>query len=340
MLKKGFLQVDGISKKLKVFFIGSGNFAVAPLLMLPKCRNIDFIGGATGISRPGKRGNKLLPTPVGAAAKEAGIELEEVENINAPDFIDKLRQLAPDIILLVSFGQILKQEILTLPKFGCINIHPSPLPRYRGASPIVQTILNRDHSTAVCFTEMEKTLDSGKIYYSFPVELTGKEYTGELEKFLSEAAAQKMEAVLLQIADGTLTGTPQSGDISYCGKISKSDCMIDWSKDAAEIDAMIRAYNPWPGACAIDLTGGKAARVSISQVKLHPELSAPPGEMVPGTPKKLLCIGCGSGGALEIQLLTPQGGKPMTGADYRNGKRQETIRFSPASALADLNNNL
>ena len=340
MLKKGFLQVDNISKKPKVFFIGSGNFAVAPLLMLPKCREIDFIGGATGVPRPGKRGKKLLPTPVGAAAQAAGIELDEVENINSPDFLAKLKQLNPDFILLVSFGQILKQEILTLPKFGCVNIHPSPLPRYRGASPIVQTILNRDSSTAVCFTEMEKTLDSGKIYYSFPVELTGAEYTGELEKALSAAAAEKMEEVLTKIADGTLPGTPQCGDISYCGKISKNDCLINWNKDALEIDAMIRAYDPWPGACAIDLTGGKSDRVSISRVKVHPELSAPPGEMVPGTPKKMLCIGCGSGGALELIQLTPQGGKPMTGADYRNGKRQETIRFSPASTLADLNNNL
>lgn len=336
----GFLQVNTNGKVPKVFFIGSGKFAIAPLLELSKSAKLDFIGGATGIPRPGKRGKILIPTPVGAAARDAGINLLEVADINAPDFLDYLRRLEPDFILLVSFGQILKADILSLPKFGCVNIHPSPLPRYRGASPVVQTVLNRDKSTAICFTEMEKTLDSGKIYYSIPVDLTCREYAGALEENLSGIAAGKIADVLCGIADGSLQGVPQSGEISYCGKISKSDAIIDWSKDAAELDAMIRAYNPWPGACAVDITSNTPCRVSISQVEIRSDLFAPPGEMVEGTPKKMLCIGCGSGGALEILQLTPQGGKPMTGADYRNGKRQEKIRFSPAKDIADLNNNL
>ncbi len=322
----------------RIFFLGSGSLAIPILARLAKSRRLQFLGGATGISRPGKRG-KLSPTPVNAAAELTGVTLEEVANVNAPEFLEKLAALRPDLILLVSFGQLLKSEILSLPRCGCVNIHPSPLPRYRGASPVVQTILQREPATDICFMQMETGLDSGPVYARIPVKLTGDEYADELERALAELAADHLDDILTDIAAGTLAPIAQSGESTYCTKIAKAAGEIDWRRDAADIFAQIRAYHPWPGAFSWEVTGNAPCRLTINRAKLRPELSAEPGKTVAGE-SKALCVGCGSGGALELTEVVPQGGKPMSGIGFRNGRRGASLQFSAGEILPDGSPNL
>lgn len=318
--------------KLKIFFLGSGTLAVPVLKTLAASSILTFAGGATGISKPGKRGKKLIPTPVNQAADFTGVTLEEVGDVNTPEFVEKLKEIDPDMILVVSFGQILKSDILSLPRYGCVNIHPSVLPRYRGASPVVQAILNQDKYTEVCYMQMERGLDSGAVYRRIPCQLDGTEYCDALEKHLSEIAADNLEETLTGIADGKYQPIPQSGEITLCGKTGKNDGIINWYDDVQNIYAKIRAFHPWPGGCAWEISGNEPCRLTISKVLPRPDLSAAPGVMVTGTPKNQLCIGCGSGGALELLEVIPQGGKAMTGASFRNGRRGANLVFSPSGA--------
>ncbi|MCQ2379670.1 MAG: methionyl-tRNA formyltransferase [Victivallaceae bacterium] len=305
--------------KPKVYFLGSGKFAVPVLESLVKSDVLDFVGGATGTDRPGKRGRKLVPTPVASAAETLGVSLEKTDNVNSPDFISHLTAIAPDIVLVASFGQLLRGVLLALPKNGCVNIHPSTLPKYRGASPVVQCVLNRDAATEVCFMAMEKTLDSGAVFRRIPRQLNGTEYADELEAELGGISGNALGETLVDIASGKLVPIPQSGDIVVCGKIDKNDGIVDWTGNAENICAMVRAYHGWPGACCFERQSG--LRSVISRARVREGLAASPGEMVMGTPKSELVIGCGSGGAIEIQEIVPAGGKAMTGAAFRNGRR-------------------
>jgi len=319
-----------LNGKPKIYFLGSGKLAIPFLQALYDSTRLDFIGGATGVAKPGKRGKKLIPTDAQTFAATLGITLEEVPKVNDPAFLAKLAQLTPDVILVVSFGQILRDDLLALPKSGCVNIHPSLLPRYRGASPVVQAVLNQDAETGVCFMEVAPALDAGKIYRLFRRKLDGTEYADELELELASTAANHLDETILAILSGELPGVEQSGEVVVCGKIAKGDAAINWNCDAAEIAAKIRAYHDWPGAFAIERQNG--ARVTISRVTLRRDLQGTPGEMIAGTPKNQLCIAAQTG-ALQLDEVIPAGGKPMTGAAFRNGRRGE-VSFSPESALS------
>ncbi len=318
-----------MNDKPKIYLLGSGKLAIPFLTALRQSETLDFVGGATGVSKPGKRGKKLLPTAAKSFAETLGVALEEVPNVNDAAYLERVKALAPDIILVVSFGQILRRDILALPKFGCVNVHPSLLPRYRGASPVVQAVLNQDGETGVCYMQVAPALDAGDIYRVFRRKLDGTEYADELEAELAETAARHLDETLLKILSGELPGVPQSGDVVVCGKIAKSDAAINWRESARNIAAKVRAYHDWPGAFAVEAATG--TRVGISRVTLREDLAGNPGEMVSGTPKNQLCIGCGSG-ALQLDEVIPSGGKAMPGAAYRNGRRGE-VSFSPGSEI-------
>lgn len=315
--------------KPKIYLLGSGKLAIPFLTALYRSQTLHFVGGATGVSKPGKRGKKLLPTAAKSFAGTLGIELEEVPDVNDPAYLERVKALAPDIILVVSFGQILRRDILALPKSGCVNVHPSLLPRYRGASPVVQAVLNQDDETGVCYMQVAPALDAGNIYRVFRRKLDGSEYADELEAELAETAARHLDETLTGILSGELPGIPQTGNVVVCGKIAKSDAAINWSDDARSIAAKVRAYHAWPGAFAVETA--TMARVAVSRVTLREDLAGEPGKMIPNMPKNQLCIGCGSG-ALQLDEVIPSGGKPMTGAAFRNGRRGE-VSFSPGSEL-------
>ena len=309
--------------KIKLFFLGAGEIAIPVLRSLAAAPEIDLCGVATQPDRPAGRKNRLIPSPLGAYADSCGIAAERVENVNAPDFIARLRSLAPEMILVVSFGQLLKQELLDLPLYGCLNLHASLLPRYRGASPIVQCILNLDDETGVDLMQMEAGLDSGPVYHTWHYPLKHNEYADALELALGELASVDLAGVLGQVAAGKLVPVEQDPDqVTVCRKIKKSDGVIDWNLPARKIDAMVRAYTPWPGAVCRVLTSRGEQQLTLQKITVLPDAPA----SCPGTfldfGRKRLVVSC-LDGAIEIETLQPSGGKPMTGAAYLNGNRGE-----------------
>ena len=316
-----------MSKNIKVVFLGSGPIAIPILQKLASDPSVTLQAVVSQLDRPAGRKRILTPTPLAAAALEAGLEVIRTADVNTPEFSDFLNQLAPDLLCVVSFGQILKSGVLSAPKVCCVNIHASLLPRYRGASPIVQSIINRDEATGVCFMQMERGLDSGPVFKELRLPLDGSEYADSLEMALGELAANNAVEILHGVADGSLPSVPQNpAEVTICRKISKRDGMIDWNNNAGNIEAMTRAYFPWPGAVTECLTSsGKRINITICSAKCIDNPGLNPGECT-GTAGKII-VGCGENSALEIVELIPSGGKRMNAAAFRNGMRGELPRF-------------
>ncbi|MBQ9501017.1 MAG: methionyl-tRNA formyltransferase [Lentisphaeria bacterium] len=315
----------------RIYFLGSGAIAVPVLKALSASDKIALIGAGTQIDRPAGRRCRLVPTPVGAAAEEIGLAIDKIPSVNTPEFLERLRTLEPDIALVLSFGQLLKQPCLDAPRHGCVNIHASLLPAHRGASPIVSSILSGDRTTGVTFMRMAPALDSGPVYCRLERPLDGTEFAGELELELGKLAASAVEDVLLKICSGELTAEPQDDSAAtFCRKIKKSDGIIDWTRNACEIDAMVRAYFPWPGARFVVRAGeGGAAAATVAACRVRPELAGAPGAFL-SADRKSMIVACGSGGAVEILELIPSGGRRMTAAAFRNGTRGVPLTFPAA----------
>jgi len=310
-----------MSKILKIYFLGSGPIAVPVLRCLAAAADIEIAGVATQPDQPAGRRRELRPTPLAEAAEELGMTALRIPDVNAPEFIATLRQAAVDMVLVVSFGQLLKSELLELPPCGCINVHASILPRYRGASPIVQAILNQDPVAGVAFMRMERGLDTGPVYRVLERPMDGTECADTLEIELGELAGRYAAEIMHDIAGGVLQAVPQDDSAATkCGKICRADGRIDWRKSAADISAMVRAYSPWPGAWSDCRSEKGESAVTICRIAAADGVSGvAPGEIQAGSKKKLI-VGCGDG-AVEVLELQPAGGKRMTGAAFLNGLR-------------------
>ena len=315
-------------KNIKVVFLGSGPIAAPVLEALAAADNITLSAVVTQPDRPSGRKRIPTPTPLAEAALALGIEPLRVEDVNSSSFLEFASNLAPDMLCVVSFGQILKTPLLNLPPHGCINVHASLLPAYRGASPITQALLNGDDKTGVAFMLMEKGLDSGPVFEIVERPLDGTEYADTLEIELGKLAGTRIAGVLQQISDNTLTGNAQDqSKVSICRKISKRDGRISWFYPADRIEKMTRAYFPWPGAlCDVLLPGGKSTVINICKAQVATDVSGiAPGECADLNNR--LVIGCGNGTALEILELIPAGKSRMNAASFRNGLRGALPEF-------------
>ncbi len=311
-----------MTNKPEIYFLGSGQIAVPILKAVAAASELRLIGVGTQLDRPAGRNRRPTPTPVGAAAEELGLAPDKIANVNAPEFLESLRLRRPQMILVVSFGQILREPFLKLPSFGCINIHASLLPRYRGASPITQCILNRDTETGICFMKMERGLDTGAVYYSLRVPLDHREYGEMLETKLGLIAAEVTPGVLVSIFHGEIEAVPQDDTIAtVCTKIKKSDGRIDWTRNCYDIEAMVRAYYPWPGARCTLLTTRGENTVTLTRVLARRDLSGAPGTVLQAD-KYAMIVACGSG-AIEIVELAPPGRRAMPAVAFLNGLRGE-----------------
>ena len=310
-----------IQKKIRLYFLGSGKIAVPILQAVANSDSIEVVGVGTQEDQPSGRKKKLHPTPVGAWAEENGIVADKPNSVNKFSFLSKLESLSPDFVLVASFGQLLKKKILSLPGLGCINVHASLLPKYRGASPIIAPILNGDVSTGVAIMEMEKGLDTGAVFASFEHRLTGVENAEGLELVLGRIAAENIEDVLMKIYYNELVSLPQDHSKStYVGKIKKSDGEIDWSFSAIKIERMIRAYYPWPGVYFyLNLDNNKRKKIQITEAVVCHNENVEQGQVVKAD-KKGWIIAC-STGSLEIKKMIPEGKKEMSGAEFIRGCR-------------------
>ncbi|MFA6659480.1 MAG: methionyl-tRNA formyltransferase [Victivallaceae bacterium] len=308
------------NNQIKLYFMGSGEIAVPVLAAISASSRINLLGIATQPDQPAGRRCMLRETPVARFAPATGLTPDKPERVDDPGFMAYLAGLQPDVILVVSFGQILRHELLELPKFGCMNIHSSLLPRYRGASPISTAILNRDQVTGVTFMRMDEGLDAGGIYSSYRYPLTGNEYVDELEKALGNFAANYVVEVLVRLTSGKLKAVPQNqNEVTLTRKIKKQYGAVDWSMTAEELEAKIRAFTPWPGVFFSARRNERVTTIKITAARILGESIGKPGEILQADRKGLI-IACGSG-ALELIRLVPQGRKEMGSTDFLNGFR-------------------
>ena len=298
-------------KRFRVIFMGTPDFAVPCLARLVEIS--DVVAVVTQPDKPKGRGQKLLPPPVKAFAQEHGIAVYQPVRVKAPDFVDVLRGLAPDLIVVVAFGQILSKEILSLPPLGCINVHASLLPRYRGAAPMQWAIVRGEKETGVTTMFMDEGLDTGDMLLREKLPITQTMTAAELHDAMMKLGADVLERTIFSLSEGTLKRTPQDDALStYAPLLDKEVGRIDWKKSAQEIHDLVRGLNSWPGAYTM-LAGQK---FEIWRTRLA-EGTAEPGEIVSVTKQGLL-VGTGEG-MLEILELQAPSRKKMAAGDYVRG---------------------
>jgi len=303
--------------------MGSGHIAVPVLQVLARPNDrVELVGIGTQPDRPSGRRCRLQPTPVGVAADALGLHADRIESASAPEFVEYLSRLELDFILVISFGQLLRDEVLNLPRHGCMNVHASVLPRYRGASPITAAIARRDPYTGVTFMRMVRKLDAGDIYHIIKYPLSGHERCDELELQLGVVAAASTVDTLCAVADGRLRGAAQDEQAySMTCKIRKDDGRILWMWPAETVEAVTRAFYPWPGARMTLVFDDREEQLTVHAAKVVPEISAPPGTIVRAD-KNGFIIACGTGG-VELLEVTPAGHRDMPAVAYLNGCKIE-----------------
>ena len=232
---------------VRTVFMGTPAFAVPCLQALIETQNV--VGVVTQPDRPAGRGRQLRPSPIKVAALEANLPLYQPESLKSEEAAKPILAWKPDIIIVVAFGQILKSHLLDLPQYGCINVHASLLPRWRGASPIQHAILAGDNKSGVTLMKMDVGLDTGPMFVHESIPLASKETAASLHDKLAELGANLLKTQFNNIANGRLAPTPQENSTAtYAPLIKKSDGIINWSQSNVQIDRQIRAMTPWPGA--------------------------------------------------------------------------------------------
>jgi methionyl-tRNA formyltransferase len=303
----------------RIVFAGSPEFAVPSLNQLVGSGH-EIVGVLTRPDRPAGRGRSLRPGPVKTAAAGFDLDIMQPEDLVSGDIEDRLRSLQPDLMVVVAYGLLLPATVLGIPRAGCINVHASILPRWRGASPVQAAILAGDPVSGVSLMQMEEGLDTGPVYAVAEIPIGERETAGELERRLAEAGA----GLLAEAIDGILDGSsvPRAQDdagATYAGRISKSDAVIDWSAPATEIDRRIRAYNPWPVA-ETSLDGQRLrcwAAVGDEAAGEPAGAGADPGQIV-GAGNGTVDVQTGEG-ILRLAEVQLPGRKRMPAAEFARG---------------------
>lgn len=301
-----------MSSKPKIIFMGSPDFAVGTLRALHE--SYPVLGVVTQPDRAAGRGRELKPPPVKVLALELGIPVIQPEKLREPGAMEQLRAWSPDVIVVAAFGQILRQEVLDLPPFGCINVHASLLPRWRGAAPINAAILHGDEETGITIMKMDAGLDTGPILSQRSMRIKPDETAGSLFDKLSALGTD----LLLDTLPGYLAGEiqprpqPKVGS-TYAPMLKKEDGLLDFSHPARELERKVRAFNPWPGAY-FEWDGNllKVHSASIGLGKMRAgDRGIYLGLPAVGTSENLLVLG-------EVQ---PAGKKSMPGKAFLAGAR-------------------
>lgn len=300
---------------MRIVFMGTPDFAVPCLRRLISQKH-DIAAVVTQPDRAKGRGNKLAPPPVKVLAEEAGIPVYQPEKIKTREFTQMIRNLEPDVIIVVAFGQILSQEILDIPPLGCINVHASLLPKYRGAAPINWCIINGEKTTGITTMYMEKGLDTGDMIIKKETAIDENETAGELHDRLMELGASVLSETLALLSEGKVQRTPQNNEeASYAPIMSKSLGRIDWSKTVYEIRNLIRGTYPWPGA--FSSYNGKVFKI-LRAAALEDSVKNENYGCVSQVNKDSIVIDCGTG-RLKIDELQFENEKRMSVEAYLRG---------------------
>ena len=300
---------------MRVVFMGTPDIA-ATCLKKVLADGFDVVGVYTQPDRPKGRGMKMVFSPVKEVALAAGLPVFQPENFREDETVERLRQLQPDVVAVVAYGRILPQRVLDIPACGCINIHASLLPQYRGSAPYQWAVLDGRTETGVSAQYMVREMDAGDVIDAEKTTIGENETAGELLERLAGLGAALLSRVLLRVKSGDkCCGCAQDPNgVTFAPMLDKSMCPIDWTKTARQVHNQVRGLHPWPVATA-ELAGTK---FKIHQtVVLEHAPAAQPGTIL-GLTKTGLQVACGSG-AVEIRSLQAEGGKRMTAPDYFRG---------------------
>lgn len=306
---------------MRVIFMGTPDFAVPSLEALLTKHEVVLV--VTQPDKPKGRGKKMVPTPVKACALEHGIPVLQPEKVKEPEFVEQLRSYEPDLIAVTAFGQILSEPILEMPKYGCINVHGSLLPKYRGAAPMQWSIIDGEKVTGITTMYMAKGLDSGDMLLKAEVEITDEDTFATIHDKMAVTGANLLLDTLDQLETGTLERIPQDHDAAtYAPMITKETGHIDWSKNRQDIINLIRGLNPVPAAYTIyEEEVLKIFGASLSDVQAN---SAANGEIV-AVVKKGFVVKCGDGCLLITEVQARGGKRMMTDAYLRGHAMKEGI---------------
>lgn len=297
---------------MRIVFMGTPEFALPSLDALYE-EGHHIAAVVTQPDRPRGRGHRLQPTPVALRALELGLATYKPSSVKDPAFLAQMRLLEPEAVVLVAFGQLIPPELLELPPMGCINVHPSLLPKHRGASPIHAPLLAGESQTGVTTMYMDEGLDTGDIILQEEVPIGPSENAGDLHDRLAVEGARLLVKTMRLLALGQAPRRPQEeSDASYAPKVSK--VQIDWSQPAPQIERIIRGLSPFPGSFTYfdDLRIKPLRATAVSG-------DGTPGEVV-GVEGDALVVACGQGRVLVTELQ-PEGKRPMSGADFARGYR-------------------
>lgn len=302
---------------MRIVFMGTPDFAVGSLQALCESGKHEILAVVTQPDRPKGRGNKLLQTPVKEYALAQGLTVYQPQKVKTPEFVELLHELQPELIVVAAFGQFLSKEILELPKYGCINVHASLLPKYRGAAPIQYAIIKGEKESGVTIMQMDIGMDTGAMLDKVVVPIAENTTMGELHDALREQGAALLLQVIDKIAAGTAVAEPQDdAQATYATLLDRSMEHIDWSKTAQEVHNLIRGFNPAPSTFT-KLPNGKSLKIWGS--KMTDKSSAAAAGTVIETGKHSFFVACGEG-VLEITEVQPESKKRMPVQVFMNGR--------------------
>lgn len=317
---------------LRIVFMGTPEFAVPSLRAIAGRPDIaQILAVYTQPDRPAGRGQKLTKPPVKVVAEELCIPVHQPEDINDADEKRKLVSMMADVVVVVAYAQFLSNAILNTPRLGCVNVHSSLLPKYRGAAPIQYAIWKGEKVSGVSTMRLVKKMDAGPILLQrsipIPPQMTGR----ELHDALAQLGGELIIETLQQLQAGTSKDIAQDESlVSYTGLLKKEDGLIRWENNGEDIINQIRAFDPWPG------TFGRSTRgtLKILKAQFHPRVDGTPQNVAPGdayTGAGSLLIRCANGW-IELLSIQPEGRKPMSASEYLNGIRNLELKFEKGTS--------
>jgi methionyl-tRNA formyltransferase len=306
--------------KARVLFMGTPDFAVPSLrLLLEEKDQVEVIGVVTQPDRPKGRKKVLTPPPVKVEAIKHDLPVFQPQKLRSEEAIRQVLELQPDLIVTAAYGQILPEPVLNAPKYGCINVHASLLPKYRGGAPIHHAIINGEKETGVTIMYMVKALDAGDMLLQRAIPITSGDNVGTMHDKLANLGAELLKEVLPSILDGTVQAVPQDDEqATFAPNITREDEKIDWERTAQELDCQIRGLCPWP--VAYTLWKGKPFKIWKASV-VNEETQGEPGTVI-RLDNNGIVVATGKG-LLRLTEVQPSGKKPMPARQFINGRQMK-----------------
>ena len=296
---------------MRVLFIGTGEIGGSVLRWLLTSDEHKVVGVVTQPDKPVGRAQRIEPPPIKVALGTANLPVLQPKRIKADEAVAEIRALAPDVIVVMAYGQILPRAVLEIPRIACLNLHASLLPRHRGAAPIQAAIVAGDQETGITVMYMEEGLDTGDILLKKNIAIAPDETGGSLHDRLAEIAPAALKEALAQLQAGTAPRTPQdSSAATYAPKLEREDGRLDWAEPAALIERKVRAFDPWPGAFTVlrDETG-QDRKLKVFRASVVDSCSADPANLIIPT----------KAGALRLEEVQLEGKRRLSAAEFLRG---------------------